>query len=141
LILGQAVIAAIVGTAGGAAAGLWSVRHERSKATPAVQTPARSVAGSSSISSGEHGPSSAGDDGQELMQRARALAQGADVKALVALRESIIERANERGETESAGSKQQLAEIDRYLAEARRLRLRLDAEQFRNAGADASRPR
>ena len=75
------------------------------------------------------------------MQRARALAQHADVKALVALRESIIQRAQERGETDSARSKQQLDEIGGYLAEARQLRLRLDAEQFRNAGADARRPR
>ena len=75
------------------------------------------------------------------MARARALAQRPDVKALVALRESVVRRAAERGETGSAASKQQLDELDRYLEEARRLRLKLDAEEFRHAEAVGGRPR
>jgi len=75
------------------------------------------------------------------LQRARALAQRPDVKALVALRDSFVRRAEERGEAESEASKQQLEELDRYLAEARALRLKLDAEEFRKASADLNKPR
>ena len=71
------------------------------------------------------------NDSQQLVQRARTLAQVPDVYALVALRESIIRGANERGEQESPATQELIREIERYLAEARELRLKLDGEAFR----------
>ena len=71
------------------------------------------------------------NDSQQLVQRARTLAQVPDVYALVALQESIIRGANERGEQESPATQELIREIERYLAEARELRLKLDGEAFR----------
>jgi hypothetical protein len=76
-----------------------------------------------------------------VLVRAQALAQRGDVSALVALREGIVRRAEERGETVSPASKQQLDKFDAYLEEARFLRLKLDAEEFKRAPAVGSRPR
>jgi len=70
-------------------------------------------------------------DPLDVLERARALAQRPDVKALVALREGVARRAAERGEKDSAVTKQQIDELDRYLAEARALRLKIDALEFR----------
>jgi hypothetical protein len=72
-------------------------------------------------------------DAHDVMERARALAQRPDVKALVALRENVVLRAAERGEKDSDATKQQLDELDRYLAEARALRLKVDALEFRKS--------
>ena len=72
-------------------------------------------------------------DAQDVLERARALAQRPDVKALVALRENIVLRAAERGEKDSAATKQQLDDLDRYLAEARALRLKIDALAFQKS--------
>jgi hypothetical protein len=74
---------------------------------------------------------SARDDRQNVVQLARALAERPDVKALVALRDRISRRPDERGDQESAATEDLLREIDRYLAEARRLRLKLDADDLR----------
>jgi len=63
------------------------------------------------------------------------------VKALVALRESFLRHIAERGETESPQNQRTLDALNRYLADARLLRLKLDAEQFRNGGTEGSRPR
>jgi len=167
----QVVIAAIVGIAGGAAAGMWSVRQSPpvtlvAPGAPAAQTPAatpssvqhdaqtgaapaRSVpvaeqsvatpAMATTASAPAPTPRAAGAEGSDVLLRAKALAQRADVKALVALRESVVRRAAERGETESVATKQQLDELDRYLEEARSLRLKLDAEAFKHAEAAAKR--
>jgi len=70
-------------------------------------------------------------DAHDVLEQARALAQRPDVKALVALREHVALGAAERGEKDSAATKQQLDELDRYLAEARALRLKIDALEFR----------
>jgi hypothetical protein len=83
---------------------------------------------------------SAQHDSQKVVQRARALAQVPDVYALVALRESIGRRADERGEPESPATQELIREIERYLAEARRLRLKLDGEALRRDQA-ANPPR
>src|SRR5262245_16023626 len=182
-VVRHVVLAALVGSTCGAAAGLWSV-GQRSKVAPVVQTPASGgVTGTPSISQDQKSASgstmrpdpqavastvqtippaakpaaaepsathpsgsvpsspSTGVDNQDVMARARSLAQRPDVKALVALRESVVRRAAERGETGSASSKQQLDELDRYLEEARLLRLKLDAQEFRHAETVGSRPR
>lgn len=60
--------------------------------------------------------------------------------ALVALRESVSRRADERGEPESPATQDLIREIDRYLAEARKLRLKLDGEALRR-GQAANPPR
>jgi hypothetical protein len=83
---------------------------------------------------------SAQHDSQNVVQRARALAEVPDVSALVALRESISRRADERGEQESPATQELIREIDRYLADARRLRLKLDGEALRRDQA-ANPPR
>jgi len=80
-------------------------------------------------------------DGQDVRLRARTLAARPDVKALVALRESVVRRAEERGETEAEASKQLLDDLDRYLEGARELRLKLDAEELRRAKAVGSQLR
>jgi len=82
-------------------------------------------------------PSSAGAD-RDVLPRARALAQRPDVRALLELREGIVRRAAERGETESASTKDQLDDLDRYLTEARTLQLKLDAQALRASTATAS---
>jgi hypothetical protein len=87
-------------------------------------------------------PASRGLDGsRDAVQRARVLAQRPDVKGLVALREEVLRRAEVSGENESPATKRQLEEIDRYLAEARVLRLKLDAAEFRKGAADGIPPR
>jgi hypothetical protein len=83
---------------------------------------------------------SAHNDSQKVVQRARALAQVPDVYALVALRESISRRAEERGEQESPATQDLIREIERSLAEARQLRLKLDGEALRRDQA-ANTPR
>jgi len=80
-------------------------------------------------------------DPNDMLKRARALAQRPDVKALVALRESVVLRASDRGEKDSATTKQQLDELDRYLAEARALRLKIDALEFRKSAPDSANPK
>jgi hypothetical protein len=105
------------------------------KVTPPVTAPATPSA------SVPASTSTAGVDGGDVLLRARTLAQRPDVKALVALRESVVRRAAERGEGDGAATKQQLDEIDRYLEQARLLRLKLDAEEFKHAEAAANRPR
>ena len=82
-------------------------------------------------------PASRGlDDSRDAVQRARVLAQRPDVKGLVALREEVLRRAEVSGGNESPEAKRQLDEIDRYLAEARALRLKLDAAEFRKGAAN-----
>jgi hypothetical protein len=87
-------------------------------------------------------PASRGlDDSRDAVQRARVLAQRPDVKGLVALREEVLRRAEVSGGNESPEAKRQLDEIDRYLTEARVLRLKLDAAEFRKGAADGIPPR
>jgi len=83
---------------------------------------------------------SAKSDSQKLLQLARALAEVPDVYALVALREDVSRRADERGEKESPATRALIREIDRNLAEARRLRLKRDGEALRRDQA-ANPPR
>ena len=80
------------------------------------------------------------NDSQKVVQRARALAEVPDVFALVALRESISRRAADRGEQESPATQELIREIERHLAQARRLQLKLDGEALRRDQA-ANPPR
>jgi hypothetical protein len=180
------MIAAIVGSIGGAAAGLWSVRRRTPTSAPAAQKPAASVvAGSPSASPAANAPSatleprvtqsvdaavqpvpvptkdvagampaeispakpaavgslSDGDDDEHVLQRARALAQRPDVNALLALRDGASRRAAERGEKESAATRRLLDDLDRYLTEARQLRLKLDRDEFQKTIPTPNRPK
>ena len=85
-------------------------------------------------------PGSPQNDSQKVVQRARALAEVPDVSGLVGLRESISRRAEERGELESPATQELIRVLDRYLADARRLRLKLDGEALRRDPA-ANPPR
>jgi hypothetical protein len=81
------------------------------------------------------------NDRQKLVQRAQTLAEVPDVYALVALRESIIRGATERGEEESAPTQELIREVEGYLAAARELRLKLDGEALRrDQAANPPRP-
>lgn len=73
-----------------------------------------------------------------LLERARALAQRPDVKALIALRETTVLRATARGEQDSPAAKAQLDALDRYLDEARMLRLKIDAVELQKSTPDAT---
>jgi hypothetical protein len=79
------------------------------------------------------------EDDEHVLQRARALARRPDVPALLALREGVVRRAAERGLADSPSIKGELDELDQRLDEARQLRLKLDAEEFRKS--DSKRPR
>jgi hypothetical protein len=81
------------------------------------------------VTNGRSGPPQ--NDHQKLVQRARTLAEVPDVYGLVALRESIIRGATERGEQESPATQELIREVDRYLSAARELRLKLDGEALR----------
>jgi len=78
-------------------------------------------------------PPAAPGDSTEVLSRARALARRPDVTALIALRESVLRRATERGDADSLAVKSELAELDQYLNDARTLRLKLDADEFHKA--------
>ena len=73
------------------------------------------------------------DDHSQVLQRARSLASRPDVTALIALRDDVARRATERGIAASSSVKAELDELDLRLNEARLLRLKLDAEEFRKA--------
>lgn len=136
----KAVIAALVGTAAGAAAGVWSLRQpapsvkaettESSSSTVAA-TQAPPATESTRARTNETPPST--DDDPDVLQRARTLARRPDVSALMALRDDVVRRATERGTAGSSAIKSELDEIDRRLNEARLLQLKLDAEELRKA--------
>ena len=155
----NAVIAAIVGAACGAAAGLWSIHSWPPHVTAAVPTPRERAAVASlpakpaSLDQDKSvpippntqaappqppPPTLTAGDGRNVLQHARALAQRPDVRALLELREGIARLAAERGETESRATKGQLDQLDRYLTEARTLRLKLDRQALRASSAAAS---
>ena len=166
-LIRNATIAALVGSAVGAGAGLWSVRDGMTSVAvspisiggdvaassaspltdPANGRPARDptardgLSNSTAVATKGVGEStapaavvrsdSARNDSQKLVQLARALAEVPDVYALIALRENVSRRADERGEKESPATLALIREIDRNLAEARRLRLKRDGEALR----------
>ena len=89
------------------------------KPAPRIVEPVGKTVGSAGVASGD------------LLERARALAQRSDVMGLLVMREELVARAAERGETEAPATKYQLAELDRDLADARVLQLKKDALEFR----------
>jgi hypothetical protein len=75
------------------------------------------------------------DSPATVLARARALADRQDVLGLMTLRETVVRAAEQRGDGDSAGVKSLLEQVDQRLNEARMLRLKSDAEQFRRAAA------
>jgi type IV secretory pathway VirB10-like protein len=157
-ILPKALVAALVGTVAGGTAGVWSLRGRAasvngtapvftnsSGATPSATTSTTGAAYPSPSTSLPTPPAAApqpnqtpthaaelpaADDAQ-VLERARALARRPDVTALMALRDEVVRRAMERGVASSSSVTTELNELDRRLNEARTLRLKLDAEEFR----------
>jgi hypothetical protein len=145
-ILPKAIIAALAGTVAGGTAGVWSLRQPMASVNvSALPLSARDTM-TSRITDHDVGRSSTAlmtqaapatssptaHDDAEVLQRARTLARLPDVTALIALRTEVVRQATERGVAGSPSVKGELDEIDLRLNEARRLRLRLDAEELRN---------
>ena len=157
------LLAALVGSACGAAAGVWSIgrapavrepaaapgaviRHDPVSALPVrpVQDPAKATPVSARSRIAPALPpvsqtTNASDP--DALLHARELAQRADVNGLLAMRDDLVRHAEQRGETGAPSSKQQLDEFDRYLTEARWLRLKLDAEVFKHTETSPGRAR
>src|SRR5436305_9729807 len=133
-VLPKAIIAAFVGTVAGGAAGVWSLRQPAAGMNvSASPLPAPQVT-TTHITKGV----AAAHDDADVLQRARKLARLPDVTALIALRNEVVRQATEAGVAGALSIKGELDEIDLRLNEARRLRLRLDAEELRKADSTRS---
>ena len=142
-MLTKTLLAALIGSSCGAAAGYWTAPARAAFEVPAtvevpgvragvapvdVSAPARSNQVSDPPISRPGAPDVASGD---ALRRARELAQRPDVTALVALREAVLRRAEEAGRKDDPAIVREIQAIDRYLFEARALRLRLDAAAIR----------
>jgi len=74
----------------------------------------------------------------DVLERARVLAKRPDVTALVALRENLMRGATEHGEQDSPATRAQIDALDRYLDEARMLRLKIDAAEFQKLAPEST---
>jgi hypothetical protein len=164
-VLPKAVIAALIGSVAGGTAGVWSLGRPAAT-TPATDvgagsspspsllkrvapTPQPTRARTNAAASLAQDPAApvaplgapapSADDEAHVLQRARTLARRPDVTALMALRDDVVRRATERGIADSPSVQGELHELDQRLNEARRLQLKLDAEEFRKA--DSKGPR
>jgi len=142
-VLKKSLMAALIGSSCGAAAGYWTpparaaikasatveVPDARASAVPVdVSAPARSEQVSRPPISR---PGALDVESGDAVRRARELAQRPDVSALVALRAAVLRRVEEAGQKDAPAIVREIQEIDRYLFEARALRLRLDAAAIR----------
>jgi hypothetical protein len=145
-VLKRGVIAAMIGSSCGAIAGYWSpparTSGEASSVTVAADAsitvlPEELSADPLPEAKPQTAPASASSvDTHDAVLRARELAQRADVAGLVALRQAVLAGAENAGQQDSPAIQRLLDEIDRFLSEARALRLKLDAEEFRKSAAD-----
>jgi multidrug efflux pump subunit AcrA (membrane-fusion protein) len=142
-VLKKSLMAALIGSSCGAAAGYWTppgraaigaaatveVPNARAGVVPVdVSAPS----GSEQVSRPLIGrPGALEVESGDAVRRARELAQRPDVTALVALRAAVLRRAEQAGRKDDPGIVREIQEIDRYLFEARALRLRLDAAAIR----------
>ena len=142
-MLKKSLMAALIGSSCGAAAGYWTLPARAAIEAPAkvevpdvragvipvdVSAPARSNQVSSPPISRPGASDVASGD---TLRRARELAQRPDVTALVALREAVLRRAEEAGRKDDPAIVRELQAIDQYLLDARALRLKLDAAAIR----------
>jgi hypothetical protein len=131
-VASRAIIAALVGIAAGAIAGVWSLRQPAASVTVSasrVAAPAAAtlMTATEPTQARTNPASQSADDDAQVLQRARTLARRPDVTALMALRDDVVRRATERGIADSSSIKSELDEIDLRLNEARLLQLKLDA--------------
>jgi hypothetical protein len=147
----NAVIATIAGAAVGGTAGLLSVRNPSTVARDPARAAVAAVVQPVPVAT--HGladppparPAAApwqtrSSDGRgvTVTQRAQELAARADVNGLLALRDAVTRRADDRGEQKLDSIKRELTELDRYLTEARALRLKFDGNELRGPGGSSN---
>ena len=147
-MLKKSLMAALIGSVCGAAAGYWTpparaaikapvaaeIPDARGRAPVDVSAPPRSSvpAVSDQVSKPPISRPGATDaESRDAVRFARELAQRPDVTGLVALRAAVVRLAEETGRKDDPAIVHQIKEIDRYLSEARVLRLRLDAAALR----------
>jgi hypothetical protein len=151
-VLKKSLLAALIGSLCGGAAGYWTspvraaietrasveVPNARAGAVPVdVSAPPRSPAPAvpDQVSRPPIKRAGAPDTGSvDAVGFARELAQRPDVSALVELRAGVLRLAEEAGRKDDPAIVRQLEAIDRYLLEARALRLKLDAAAIRKGG-------
>jgi hypothetical protein len=137
----KSLVAALIGSSCGAAAAYWTPPPDSVEApVVTVAAPARlgvvpaessSPAAASPPRRDAIGATAARDlVPSDAVRRARELAERPDVTALVTLREAVLRRAAETGRRDDPATTREIEAIDRYLSEARALRLRLDAAAF-----------
>jgi hypothetical protein len=142
-VLKKSLIAALIGSSCGAAAGYWTPPARAAIEAPAtVEVPdARAGVAPADVSAPApsdqvsrpptNRPGALDVESGDAVRRARELAQRPDVTALVALREAVLRRAEEAGQKNDPAIVREIEAIDRFLFEARALRLRLDAAAIR----------
>jgi hypothetical protein len=131
--LPKAIVAVLAGSVAGGTAAVWS-RHVPAARVGAVAPVSAPPVAAPAV--GAVDPVDRVDPvDDDTLQRARTLARVPDVMALIALREAFVHRATERGTAESSPVKGALKELDLRLAEARMLRLKLDADEFRKVAS------
>jgi hypothetical protein len=172
-LIRHAALAALIGAAVGAGAGLYSLRGAAAPAdetvpeaavstapppppsqpAPAVESQPSPIESTPIATNGiathpRHDPAPSkrdeparrsaatpADSPPAVLARARSLADHQDVLGLMALRDTVVRAAEQRGDADSAAVKSLLEQVDQRLNEARTLRLKSDAEQFRRAAA------
>jgi hypothetical protein len=103
---------------------------ERSRAAPTAPAPALPDLTSAGYE----------DLAAKVSDVASALAKRPDINGLIALRARVVRRDDALGHGAPEIVSKVLAEIDQRLDEARRLRLKLDAQEFERAGRGRGRP-
>ena len=141
-MLKKSLVAALIGSSCGAAVGYWAPPPAAAIEAPVeAVAPAARVGVATADSSAQPSSHSSGQPigrpgapdvvSSDILRRARDLAQRPDVTALVALREAVLRRAEETGLKDDPSTTRGIEAIDRYLYEARALRLKLDAAALR----------
>jgi hypothetical protein len=146
--LRSTLAAALVGTLCGAALAVWSARYWPPRLAAAAAEPApddqaaakKPAAWPDSVDRDglERQPESGGVIDARALAEAPALALRGDVRGLLALRERVAPDADADEGPASEPQKQQLAELDRYLRDARARRLALDARDLKRSSAAAT---
>jgi hypothetical protein len=148
-VLKKSLVAALIGSSCGAAAGYWTAPARAAietraaievpaaragavpvdvSATPRPSAPAASDHASKPPIARRAAPEAESGD---VVRFARELAQRPDVSGLVALRAAVLRVAEEAGRKDDPAIVRQIEAIDRSLIEARALRLKLDAAAIR----------
>jgi hypothetical protein len=147
-VLKKSLMAALIGSSCGAAAGYWTPPARAAIATRSIEVPGARAGSvpvdvsapprSSSPAASDHvsrppisRPGAPDAETVDAVRFARELAQRGDVTALVAMRAAVLRLAEEAGRKDDPATMRDIEAIDRYLFEARALRLRLDAAAIR----------